>query len=464
MKKIIIFSIVFAGILAISGSVFADSLSAPALYSPCCGNTYGSRNPYLYWYLVSGADYYRARINTTSGFTVWTSSIIAGTDARIWPNGVVGMVAALPDGTIAPGGTYLWQAQSCADSTCAAASGWSAGETFSINADAGLIPSIPTIVVSNPSSGSTGVVPGSMDVALLWYVVADAAYYNWRLAPSGPWRTVPLAGASETVVLAPGTTYTFFVRACAAGGCSPDDYVSFTTSGGGGPMICVSTCGLPASPTIVTSPFTLGIEDFAGAVSYRWGIGRLPDAISWWASTLSSSVSSTQFPGFTLGDGTYYWIVWAYGPGGEDDLIMSSASYRFQTAGAGGCFALSESCFDDPLNCCAPNECDTAGGTFFCIAPAGPGPPPPPPTSSIFNPLNVDNFQELLDKIIGFIFWVGLAIAPLILVIAGFLYVTSAGNTQRLGTAKQMILYTVIGLAVLLISRGLISVVKLVLE
>ena len=95
---------------------------------------------------------------------------------------------------------------------------------------------------------------------------------------------------------------------------------------------------------------------------------------------------------------------------------------------------------------------------------AGPGPLPGISFDfEISSPLDAETFQELLNNIIGFIFWVGFAIAPLILVIAGFLYVTSAGNVQRLATAKQMILYTVIGLAVLLISRGLISVVKLVL-
>lgn len=81
------------------------------------------------------------------------------------------------------------------------------------------------------------------------------------------------------------------------------------------------------------------------------------------------------------------------------------------------------------------------------------------PVVTIPNPLNVESFQELLDAIINFIFWVGMAIAPVLFVIAGFIYVTSAGSS-RIDTAKKMMLYTVIGLVILLFARGLVTVLK----
>ncbi len=80
------------------------------------------------------------------------------------------------------------------------------------------------------------------------------------------------------------------------------------------------------------------------------------------------------------------------------------------------------------------------------------------------NPLSVTDLPSLLNAIINLIFWAGLTIAPIVFIIAGFLYVTSAGSPGRVETAKKMMLYALIGLAVLLLARGFILVVKTVLS
>lgn len=82
---------------------------------------------------------------------------------------------------------------------------------------------------------------------------------------------------------------------------------------------------------------------------------------------------------------------------------------------------------------------------------------------TIPNPIGVDTFEELLNVLINFIFWVGIAIAPVVFIIAGFLYVISAGNAQKVETAKKMMWYTVIGLVVLLLAKGIVAVIKSVL-
>lgn len=76
------------------------------------------------------------------------------------------------------------------------------------------------------------------------------------------------------------------------------------------------------------------------------------------------------------------------------------------------------------------------------------------------NPLCADTFEQLLDAITNFIFWIGITLAPVIFIIAGFLYVTALGDPHRIETAKKMMLYAVIGLAVLLLARGLVAVLK----
>jgi len=81
----------------------------------------------------------------------------------------------------------------------------------------------------------------------------------------------------------------------------------------------------------------------------------------------------------------------------------------------------------------------------------------------IKNPLKVNDFEALLNIVIDFIFWIGMALAPVMFIVAGFLYVTAAGNPQKTEQAKKIIIYTVIGLVVLLLAKGLTEVLKSVI-
>ena len=56
-----------------------------------------------------------------------------------------------------------------------------------------------------------------------------------------------------------------------------------------------------------------------------------------------------------------------------------------------------------------------------------------------------------------------MAIAPVMLIIAGFLFVTSGGSPERVQTAKKMMLYTLIGLVIILLAKGLITMLKSIL-
>ena len=79
---------------------------------------------------------------------------------------------------------------------------------------------------------------------------------------------------------------------------------------------------------------------------------------------------------------------------------------------------------------------------------------------TIDNPLAVDSFDALLDAIVNFVFWIGITLAPVMLIVAGFIFVTSAGNPERVNSAKKWALYTIIGLAVIILAKGLVAVLK----
>lgn len=69
----------------------------------------------------------------------------------------------------------------------------------------------------------------------------------------------------------------------------------------------------------------------------------------------------------------------------------------------------------------------------------------------IKNPFKQDSIKGLIEVIVNEIFIpVGGVIAVVMIIYAGFLYVTARGNTTKIGQAHQALLYAVIGAAILL--------------
>ena len=79
------------------------------------------------------------------------------------------------------------------------------------------------------------------------------------------------------------------------------------------------------------------------------------------------------------------------------------------------------------------------------------------------NPLNYCTFSDLVESIINFIFIISLALAPLMVVIAGFYLLTAGGNPANIKKAQTIIIWTAVGLLVVLLAKGLISVIKSVI-
>ena len=75
---------------------------------------------------------------------------------------------------------------------------------------------------------------------------------------------------------------------------------------------------------------------------------------------------------------------------------------------------------------------------------------------TIDNPLAADNFAELIDAIINIIFYLAIAIAPIMFIVAGFYFVTAVGDPEKIKTAKRIVLWTFIGLLVVISAKGLI--------
>ncbi len=86
--------------------------------------------------------------------------------------------------------------------------------------------------------------------------------------------------------------------------------------------------------------------------------------------------------------------------------------------------------------------------------------PPPKTGGSITNPLNATSFTELIGGIIDWVVAIGILIAVIMIIYSGILFMTSGGKEESVTKARKALTWSIIGLAVLLIGRGWIGIVK----
>jgi hypothetical protein len=76
----------------------------------------------------------------------------------------------------------------------------------------------------------------------------------------------------------------------------------------------------------------------------------------------------------------------------------------------------------------------------------------------IGNPLpEFHSFWDLLDALIDFIFYVSIPLAALLIVIAAYFFLASGGEPEKVRQAKHIIIYTLIGLIVIFLSKAIIA-------
>jgi len=82
---------------------------------------------------------------------------------------------------------------------------------------------------------------------------------------------------------------------------------------------------------------------------------------------------------------------------------------------------------------------------------------------TITNPLAYDTIIDLVNHIIGILFAISLALVPLMIVWGAFYILTAGGEPKKVETGRKIILYAVIGFAVLLLARGITYSIKWIL-
>lgn len=89
--------------------------------------------------------------------------------------------------------------------------------------------------------------------------------------------------------------------------------------------------------------------------------------------------------------------------------------------------------------------------------------PNPLCTGGTGSPDCIESFPQLIAKITDYVLALIAGLAVIMFIWAGILFVTSAGNEGRLGSARRALWWAVIGAAIALAGKGLIEVIKAVI-
>jgi type IV secretory pathway VirB2 component (pilin) len=73
---------------------------------------------------------------------------------------------------------------------------------------------------------------------------------------------------------------------------------------------------------------------------------------------------------------------------------------------------------------------------------------------------NGEELERILSRIENILFQVGLGIAVIVFIISGIMYLTSGGDEAKLSKAKKILLYGIIGAAIIFASTFIVLLVE----
>jgi len=142
--------------------------------------------------------------------------------------------------------------------------------------------------------------------------------------------------------------------------------------------------------------------------------------------------------------------------------VLAAGKSCTQDSGTNGCPTGEQCC------CCKPDQTcpGAAGEKGFCFAKQ---------IKSGSQTLDVDckgvicpfsiwtSIKEFIDAAVSYIFYISIILAPLMIIIGAFLYLTSAGNPKQTKLGSAIIQWTAIGFAIILFAKGISAIIKMIL-
>lgn len=78
----------------------------------------------------------------------------------------------------------------------------------------------------------------------------------------------------------------------------------------------------------------------------------------------------------------------------------------------------------------------------------------------LLNPLEADNLIDALKILTNLLFVLAMVLAPILIIYAAILIITAAGDATKISKARQIILWTLVAVAIILFAKGFPSVIK----
>lgn len=76
------------------------------------------------------------------------------------------------------------------------------------------------------------------------------------------------------------------------------------------------------------------------------------------------------------------------------------------------------------------------------------------------NPLSSKNFGDLLLKIAGAVGALIASLGTIMIIVAGILFLTSAGSVERMTTARKALFYAIIGIVIGIAAKAIVEIIK----
>jgi len=86
------------------------------------------------------------------------------------------------------------------------------------------------------------------------------------------------------------------------------------------------------------------------------------------------------------------------------------------------------------------------------------------PTMEIPNPVGTNTFEGLVQNVAKWFYYIMVPLASIVILYAAFLFLTSGGDEEKVKKAKRAITYAVVGIAIILIGAGFITLIKSLLS
>ncbi|MDP4006993.1 MAG: hypothetical protein Q8P55_00140 [bacterium] len=81
----------------------------------------------------------------------------------------------------------------------------------------------------------------------------------------------------------------------------------------------------------------------------------------------------------------------------------------------------------------------------------------------ICNPLQAEGLSDVITPILDFLFNIALVLTPVMVVVAGIMFVTATGDPAKVSRAKQMLIWTAVGFGIIVLAKGLIVVLRTII-